>query len=241
MKIKAIHLKSMNIKAMKEHTFKKIDLSKAVKRMYRKVSLKMAYPATDLVILAGGQARRMNGINKLLQKFDDQIQLIKIHQQLKSTVTTVWINSHRDDSIYQKIIPNIHCYQDDERGFLGPLMGIKSAWSHVQSDYVLFVPCDVTYIPSNVVAKLHQALAKNPRAEVAYAKMNQTALYPFCLLKRSSLPTLVAQLEQKQRSLKQCFESLHAQVACFKNHALFFHSINSLDELQQYQQLKFLH
>lgn len=33
------------------------------------------YPQTDLVILAGGQARRMNGINKLLQKFDDQIQL----------------------------------------------------------------------------------------------------------------------------------------------------------------------
>lgn len=47
---------------------------------------KTAYPRTDLVILAGGQARRMNGINKLLQKFDDQIQLIKIHQQLKSNV-----------------------------------------------------------------------------------------------------------------------------------------------------------
>lgn len=241
MKIKVINLKSMNIKAMKECTFKKIDLSKAVKRMYRKVSLKMDYPATDLVILAGGQARRMNGINKLLQKFDDQIQLIKIHQHLKSTVSAVWINSYRDDSIYQKIIPHIHCYQDDERGFLGPLMGMKSAWSHVRSDYVLFIPCDVTYIPPNVVTKLHQALAKNPKAEVAYVEMNQTALYPFCLLKRTSLPTLVAQLEQKQRSLKQCFESLHAQVACFKNHALFFHSINSLDELQQYQQLKFLH
>ena len=241
MKIKAFNLKSMNIKAMKEDTFKKIDLRNTVKRIYRKVSLKVDYPATDLVILAGGQARRMNGMNKLLQKFDDQIQLIKIHQQLKSTVTTVWINSHQDDSIYQKIIPSLHCYQDDERGFLGPLMGMKSAWSHVQSDYVLFVPCDVTYIPSNIVAMLHQTLAKNPKAEVAYVEINQTALYPFCLLKRSSFPTLVAQLEQKQRSLKQCFESLHAQVACFKNHALFFHSINSLDELQQYQQLKFLH
>ena len=27
------------------------------------------FPATDLVILAGGQARRMNGMNKLLQQF----------------------------------------------------------------------------------------------------------------------------------------------------------------------------
>ena len=202
---------------------------------------KSVYPDTDLVILAGGQARRMNGINKLLQKFDDQIQLIKIHQQLKSHVAQVWINSHRDDSIYQKMIPSIHCYQDDESGFLGPLMGMKSAWSHVQADHVLFVPCDVTYIPPKVILKLHQALAKNSLAEVAYVEINGIALYPFCLVKRSSLATFMIHLEQKQRSLKHCFAGLHAQVARFKNHALFFHSINSMDELQQHQQLKFLH
>ena len=202
---------------------------------------KSVYPDTDLVILAGGQARRMNGINKLLQKFDDQIQLIKIHQQLKSHVAQVWINSHRDDSIYQKMIPSIHCYQDDESGFLGPLMGMKSAWSHVQADHVLFVPCDVTYIPPKVILKLHQALAKNSLAEAAYVEMNGQALYPFCLVKRSSLATFTIHLEQKQRSLKHCFADLHAQVARFKNHALFFHSINSMDELQQHQQLKFLH
>ena len=199
------------------------------------------YPDTDLVILAGGQARRMNGLNKLLQKFDDQIQLIKIHQQLKSDAAQVWINSHRDYSIYQKIIPSIYCYQDDEQGFLGPLMGMKSAWSHVQADYVLFVPCDVTYIPPKVILKLHLALAKNSLAEVAYVKMNGIALYPFCLVKRSSLASFTHHLEQKQRSLKHCFADLHAQVAHFTNHALFFHSINSPDELQQHQQIKFLH
>ena len=212
-------------------------MKKAVKNSKRTVH----YPMTDLVILAGGQARRMNGINKLLQKFDDQIQLIKIHQQLKSDVAQVWINSHRDDSIYQKIIPSIHCYQDDEQGFLGPLMGMKSAWSHVQADYVLFVPCDVTYIPPKVILKLHLALAKNSLAEVAYVKMNGIALYPFCLVKRSSLASFTHHLEQKQRSLKHCFADLHAQVAHFTNHALFFHSINSPDELQQHQQIKFLH
>ncbi len=39
--------------------------------------MNIEYPATDLVILAGGQARRMNGMNKLLQQYDDQIQLLK--------------------------------------------------------------------------------------------------------------------------------------------------------------------
>ncbi|ATZ64429.1 molybdenum cofactor guanylyltransferase [Acinetobacter bereziniae] len=199
------------------------------------------YPQTDLVILAGGQARRMNGINKLLQKFDDQIQLLKIHQQLKHQVAQVWVNSHRDYSIYQKLIPNIYCYQDDERGFLGPLMGMKSAWSYVKSDYVLFVPCDVTFVPVQVVEKLHRALARVPLAEVAYVEINGKALYPFCLLKRSSFAMIRTHFDQGQRSLKQCFSDLHAQKAAFENHALFFHSINSLDELQQYRQLKLLY
>jgi len=92
-----------------------------------------------------------------------------------------------------------------------------------------------------VLLKLHVALAKNNLAEVAYVEINGKPLYPFCLVKRSSLVTLNLHIEQEQRSLKHCFSDLHAQVACFKNPALFFHSINSLDELQQYQQLKFLH
>ncbi|WP_373686555.1 NTP transferase domain-containing protein [Acinetobacter sp. YH01009] len=206
----------------------------------KKITKSVGYPETDLVILAGGQARRMNGMNKVLQKFDNEIQLIKIHQQLKSRVENVWINSHRDHSIYECMIPSIKLYKDDEAGFLGPLMGIKSAWSHVQSDYVLFVPCDVTYIPKKVLSRLHQAMQRHPMCEVAVVEINGKALYPFCLLKRSSLATLQAHLDQKQRSLKGCFAEMHMQIARFQNHALFFHSINSLDELQQYRQLNFL-
>lgn len=212
-----------------------------MKRIVKMISRGIDYPETDLVILAGGQARRMNGINKLLQKFDDQIQLIKIHQQLKNAVSAVWVNSHRDYSIYQKMIPNIDCYQDDDQGFQGPLMGIKSAWTYVQADYVLFVPCDVTFIPKRVVEKLHQALAKNALSDVAYVEINGVALYPFCLVKRSAYQTIQNSLAQNKRSLKQCFSELHGQGVIFKNHALFLHSINSLDELQQYQQLKSIH
>lgn len=207
-----------------------------MKRIHKSIN----YPPTDLVILAGGQARRMNGINKLLQKFDDEIQLIKIHQQLRSRVGQVWINSHRDHSIYECLIPSIRYFQDDKPGFHGPLMGMKSAWSHVQSDYVLFVPCDVTYIPKKVISGLHRAMQRDPLCEVAVVEINDIALYPFCLLKRSSLPTLVQHLEQNQRSLRHCFAKMHMQMARFKNHALFFHSINSFDELQQHQQLHFL-
>ncbi len=62
------------------------------------------HPPTDVVILAGGQARRMNDINKLLQNFDDQIQLIKLHQCFKSQGKQIWMNSHRNHSISQMLV-----------------------------------------------------------------------------------------------------------------------------------------
>jgi len=200
-------------------------------------SVNKGYPVTDLVILAGGQARRMNGLNKLLQQFDGEPQLLKIHQKLRSSVSELWVNSHRDYSIYQSIVPDIKCFQDDASGFLGPLMGMKSAWSNVEADYVLFIPCDVTYIPTQVVAKLHSALRKNKQAQAAYVSINGDSLYPFCLLKRESLITITEQIEKQRLSLKECFKLLHAQVAIFQKQNLFFHSINSLDELQQYKQI----
>ncbi|KYQ82638.1 molybdopterin-guanine dinucleotide biosynthesis protein A [Acinetobacter sp. NRRL B-65365] len=196
------------------------------------------YPATDLVILAGGQARRMNGVNKLLQQFDDQIQLLKICEHFKTQVQQIWVNSHRDRSIYQQIEPDIQCYADDQQGFLGPLMGMKSAWSHIKADYVLFIPCDVTYIPNQVLVKLHRALHKNLQTQVAYVTMNGDALYPFCLLKRESLSVLEQAIAENKLSLRDCFKQLNAQTVAFQKQSLFCHSINSLDELQQYKQMK---
>ena len=96
------------------------------------------YPATALVILAGGQATRMNGVNKLLQSFDHEIQLLKICNAFQSNVQEMWVNSHRDYARYLELMPNISYFKDDQDGFLGPLMGMKSACSHVHSDYIFF-------------------------------------------------------------------------------------------------------
>lgn len=198
------------------------------------------YPQTEVVILAGGQARRMNGINKLLQKFDDQIQLLKLHQCFKARVTQVWINSHRDHGIYKTLVPHARSFPDDVAGFLGPLMGMKSAWSYVQSDYVLFVPCDITYVPAKVLSRLHRTLARHTMSQVAYVEINGVALHSFCLMRRDSLPILLQHLEQPHPNLKACFQELHAQSESFQKRSLFFNSINSLDELQQYRQLQYL-
>ena len=193
------------------------------------------YPATALVILAGGQATRMNGVNKLLQSFDHEIQLLKICNAFQSNVQEIWVNSHRDYARYLELMPNISYFKDDQDGFLGPLMGMKSACSHVHSDYILFVPCDITEIPPDILSYLHTALKQNASSSVAYVSFNGQALYPFCLLKRSSVATLTKHLDQQQFSIRRCFAELMPQVVNIQNQELNYHSLNSLEELQQYR------
>ena len=110
------------------------------------------YPATALVILAGGKATRMNGINKLLQRFDHEVQLLKIYSAFDGKVQDIWINSHRDYAQYSELIPDIRCFKDNNAGFLGPLIGMQTAWSYVRADYILFIPCDITNIPQDIAA-----------------------------------------------------------------------------------------
>ena len=148
------------------------------------------YPATALVILAGGKATRMNGVNKLLQRFDHEIQLLKIYSAFDGKVQDIWINSHRDYAQYSELIPDIRSFKDNSAGFLGPLIGMQTAWSYVQADYILFIPCGITNIPQDILPRLHHTLEQDPHSSVVYLNINGQALYPFCLLKRSSLETL---------------------------------------------------
>ncbi|NAR28611.1 NTP transferase domain-containing protein [Acinetobacter haemolyticus] len=192
-------------------------------------------PKTDLVILAGGQASRMQGQNKLLMHFDEKNQLLKIIDALADHVQQVWVNSHRDLDLYRSLNTELKFFKDDEVGFLGPLIGMQSAWRHCAQDNVLFIPCDVTQIPQDILLKMHKRLAQSALCQVVYLEFNQQALYPFCLMRRHAVHTIQQQIKQHQLRLSDCFKQLHAQALAVENPATHFHSINSLHELQQYQ------
>lgn len=193
------------------------------------------YPDTDLVILAGGQARRMQGKNKLLQQFDQEVQLLKIYHEFCEQVSKIWVNSNRDWMVYQKMIPEIQCFSDDQEGFLGPLMGMKSAWSYVDANFILFIPCDITFIPSGVLSKMHQALAEAKNSQAVFLSVNEQNLYPFCLLKRESVATIEKHLANDQLSIRKCLDDLNSQIVKYETY-MSFHSINSERELNQYRE-----
>lgn len=191
-------------------------------------------PATDLVILNAGQARRMQGQDKLLQVFDTTSQLDKIVHHFHQQVEQIWVNSPRDSSIYQSHYPELAVYADHQAGYWGPVMGMLSAWSHVQTDYVLFIPADITYIATDLLTLLHQRLVQYPAAEVVYVVINQQAVYPLCLMQRRSQSTLAKQLELHQYSIQASFAQLHVQSLEIES-PYRLHSINSFEELAEHR------
>lgn len=190
----------------------------------------------DLVILAGGQGSRMGGANKLLQCFDDQPQLLKIISKLQHQVGQCWVNSHRDHEQYRALVSEVQCFSDTTRGFCGPLAGMSAAWSFVAADYVLFVPCDITWIPEQLLSDLLTEIVCRSAAQVVYASINGDALYPLCLMRRSASQLLQQQLEQQQFSVHRCFYQLNAGCVAFVNPQPVLHSINSFAEKERYRQ-----
>ena len=105
----------------------------------------------------------------------------------------------------------------------------------MQADYILFIPCGITNIPQDILPRLHHTLEQDPHSSVVYLNINGQALYPFCLLKRSSLETLNKHLHQQQFSLKRCFNDLSPQRVDIQNAHLTYHSLNSFEEVHDYQ------
>lgn len=194
----------------------------------------------DAVILAGGKAELMYGVNKLLQKFGNQIQLLKLQRILKNRVNKLMISSHRDHGIYQSIIPNVQCFQDDIKGHKGALMGMKSAWAYTLKDYILFVPCDLANLPKSLLFKLYRRMQQYPKAQVCYAKINQESIFSLCLMHRSALPTLIAQIQQENFRLQDCFDKLYSVVYHMKAPGQLFSHIKTMSQWQQFTQIEAL-
>ncbi len=185
----------------------------------------------DAVILAGGRASRMGGCNKLLQCFDgQQRQLEKLCHHLKPQVQRLWINSHRDNEVYQAFDRSIGIFHDIEQGHLGAMMGMMSAWLYSRQDWILFVPCDLYQVPNQLLFHFAQQMT-DEKTQVCYAEINDVALYPLCLMHRSASTILAQEISAQQRSLYRCFKKLNSCAAKFQLNPQCPHSINSWSEL----------
>lgn len=184
------------------------------------------------VILCGGQARRMNGVDKGLQQLQGKPLYQWVYQAIATQVDEVIISANRSLSQYAE--SGLPVISDHIEGFLGPLSGMFSGLQTAKHDWVLFVPCDTPFLPVNLVTRLLDNRRTN--TEVVYVTDGEREHPTCCLLKRTLSADLNNYLQQGNRRVLQFFQQHHYEIADFSAQKSCFANINSLEQLAFYHQ-----
>ena len=183
------------------------------------------------VILAGGQAKRMGGVDKGLQTLHGKPLFQFIYDRLHSQVEHISVNANRNQAIYATA--GLPVFGDNIEGFQGPLSGILTALERANTDFVLFVPCDSPFFPDNLLEKLKSAVVFHG-VSIAYVHDGEREHPTFCLMARSLKEKLAAYLAAGERRMLQFMRKNGAVSVDFSENNAAFTNINTLDELQQF-------
>ena len=194
----------------------------------------MTISANDItgLILAGGLSTRMGGRDKGLQLLEGRPMITHIIERLQPQVGPLLINANQNQEAYELF--SLPIIADVISNFVGPLAGLHAGLSHCTTPYLLSVPCDCPFFPTDLASRLSDALMSSG-ADVAYAVMinqNQTEHHPvFCLLKRDVMVGLGEYLSEGGRKVLTWMSSqAHVQVV-FDDHSAFL-NINTPDDLK---------
>jgi molybdopterin-guanine dinucleotide biosynthesis protein A len=116
------------------------------------------------VVLAGGQGRRMGGVDKGLKLLRGKPMVLWVIERFAPQVDEIIVNANQNLDAYRafghRVVP------DAIGGYVGPLAGLHRGLSEARHELVATVPCDSPFLPSDLVARLGSAL------ESWYAALN---------------------------------------------------------------------
>ncbi|WP_186367850.1 molybdenum cofactor guanylyltransferase MobA [Yersinia kristensenii] len=185
------------------------------------------------VILAGGRSSRMGGNDKGLILLHNKPMFQHVIDRLKPQVNDLLINSNRNQEIYQQ--SGIPVINDIITGFVGPLAGMHTGLSYSATEWVVFAPCDVPALPSNLVSQLWQG---KQQALAAYVHDGERP-HPTLALIHVSLKSLLAEyLAKGDRKLMIFMESVNAQSVIFKGQGDQFSNLNTPTDCDLWEQSK---
>jgi len=189
-------------------------------------------PEITGLILAGGQGRRMGGVDKGLQPLQGRPMVAHVIDRLSPQVGALLINANQNLERYAGF--GCPVVSDELSGFAGPLAGLHAGLKAATTPYVITAPCDSPFLPLNLVARLASARAA-AGAELAVAKTGDQPHPVFALVAREVLPHLSEFLARGERKIDIWYSSLKVVEVPFEDEAAFS-NINTREELAQHEQ-----
>lgn len=181
------------------------------------------------VILAGGQARRMNYQDKGLQLFRGKPLISYSFNALCPIVDELIINANRNLEFYENF--GVPVISDLTQDFSGALAGILAAMTYSKTDLLLIAPCDAPFITTIQLQHLLSEHQKNG-AEISVACTGEQIHSVFLVVKTDLKSSLENYLANGEHKVRKWFEQHHTQYVDFSENANGFENINTLEELQ---------
>jgi len=188
-----------------------------------------ALPVTG-VILAGGQGRRMGGINKGLLPLGGRPMIESVLERLRPQVEEIIISANRDLEIYRAFGQPV--FSDAVGEFAGPLAGLYTALVHARYPLVAAVPCDSPFLPGDLVMRLYQAL-QDHNAEIAVVSAGGRLHPVFCLCRREIASELKSFIASGGRRFMQWHAARKGIEVAFDDQQEAFRNLNTRDEIDK--------
>jgi len=182
------------------------------------------------LILAGGKARRMGGIDKGLVSLKGQPMVKHVIQRLSPQVGKILINANREIERYQSL--GFTVVSDEINDLAGPLAGLHAGMKAAKTEFIMSVPCDSPLLPNDLSQRLITAL-KSQNADITVAKTGEQHHPVFCLCRTSLAQDLEAYLNAGGRKVDE-WQKKHAYVeVSFDDNPLAFSNVNTPEELSK--------
>jgi molybdopterin-guanine dinucleotide biosynthesis protein A len=185
------------------------------------------------LILAGGRAQRMGGIDKGLIPFLGKPLIVSAISRLQNQVGSILINANRNITKYASY--GYPVILDETPDFSGPLAGFSVGLKACKTPYLLTSPCDSPLLPLDLGVLLAAEMERGD-FQLVYASSKESdgkvwAQPVFCLMRADLLDALKLFLEKGNLKIDHWFKELHSGTVIFEN-ANAFANINTPEELK---------
>lgn len=179
-------------------------------------------PEPVVVLLAGGQSRRMQGQDKAIAAIDGQRMIDRVLARLAPQAGTLWLSAAHD---YGTDLPVIRDEANAPAGPVGAIRSVASALVQQGGDRFVTCPVDAPFAPDDLVARL-AAHGLPAMAETGGALQPVFALWSA----RAVLEALPTDRCRERWSLRRLGEQLGMRAVAFPD-AKALTNVNTPDEL----------
>lgn len=183
------------------------------------------------IILCGGRGSRLDNQDKPLLHLGNQRIVEWLEHRLEDQVSEILISGSRNVAIYESLGHRVIVDSESEKG---PLIGLISAFSHVQTEWVLTTPGDTPFISSSLVLWLAE-VAEQTGVAVPVVHENRQNL---CLLiNKERRNELSAFFDEGGSAVKYWLDTVASCEVDLSEHGESFFNINTLDDLNRATEL----